>query len=560
MTAERIGIVFVHGIGEQRRFQHLDAEIRPLIDAIGRREGKPQMTVEITGGTASTLHADQDTWSAQTPIRIVLRDSTGEKELFLHEVWWADVNEPYSFKKELRFWGWGLSVWSFPRKLKSRRPGAVSVMAPPSFKGGLNKRDENVARLKLFGASNVFLMGAFTVGIAVFLARRLLNLSSPNLVRVFVNYLSAVRLYNQKKRADGGFLDAYKEPPRISVRRRMIRTMADVAPLKYDRWYVFAHSLGAVVAYNGLMENAHALPNYLDEERWKKLDGKFGGPARDRDYVGPINDMLPARPLWLGQQDVVYRDKLLQNFRGLLTYGAPLDKFATIWPARVPINIGERDFRDDAEWINVYDPIDPVGASLQAFGSKEEPVPAGVLAPMNYGYRAHWALLYGHLCYLRIHEKKSGDTTGGKVDAGGTPDPELSDVLAEWILTGKSFPSLVPPDGKRWFLPGSPMEKARTWGARAMWVIVYVLLTLSAAWAAPYILGAFLELVQKLWPAAATWVTHLSPWFGPFAIRFFTMIGLVAVVTFSAGWFARQFVFERDPDDPENTSAKTAGP
>jgi hypothetical protein len=247
---EKIGVIFVHGIGEQRRFEHLEAQLRPLIDAIRRRSGDLHVTIEIVGASASVLHADQDTWAAgaAAPVRAIVRDRTGEKHLHFHEVWWADVNEPYTFAKERRFWGWGLAVWNLPNKLRSTLAGA-STMRRPRFPRGLTKRDEFVARLKLFFVSNVFLMGAFTVGLAVYLARRLLGYSAPNVVRVFVNYLSAVKLYSQTERSDGGFLDAYREPPRVSIRRRMIRTMLDVAAAPYERWYVFAHSLGSVVAF-----------------------------------------------------------------------------------------------------------------------------------------------------------------------------------------------------------------------------------------------------------------------------------------------------------------------
>jgi hypothetical protein len=184
-TPERIGIIFVHGIGEQRRFEHLEAQLRPLIDAMRRRSSDLRMTIEIVGASASMLHADQDTWAAGTtaPVRAILRDRSGEKHLYFHEVWWADVNEPYTFAKEWRFWAWGLAVWNVPNKLRSTLRGA-SAMIRPRFPHGLTRRDELVARLKLFSVSNVFLMGAFTVGLAVYLARRLLGYSAPNVVRV----------------------------------------------------------------------------------------------------------------------------------------------------------------------------------------------------------------------------------------------------------------------------------------------------------------------------------------------------------------------------------------
>ena len=389
-------------------------------------------------------------------------------------------------------------------------------MRRPRFPHGLTKRDEFVARLKLFFVSNVFLMGAFTVGLAVYLARRLLGYSAPNVVRVFVNYLSAVKLYSQTERSDGGFLDAYRAPPRVSIRRRMIRAMLDVAAAGYDRWYVFAHSLGSVVAFNGLMENSHCLPNYLDEERYRQFYGSLVGPAQSQHFVGDTADMMPPRPLWLADDDVVYREKVLEKFRGLLTYGSPLDKFATIWPARVPINVREPFFHTDAEWINIYDPTDPVGASLDAFGGPGAPFPESVLQPKNYGYRAHWLLLYSHLCYLRVHE-------GRKC--------ELSDAAVEWVLSGRKFSAHASPHENRWFIPASRVEIRRTLWARTMWVVTYVALTLAAALVLPW--------------------AHSS-----FPIRALALVFVVMVITFLAGLIARRWIFERDRDDVERRTGK----
>lgn len=482
---ERIGVIYVHGIGEQRRFQHLDGEIRPLIDAIRRRPRDPAMSVEIVGGPASTLHADQDTWSMQpgAPVRAIVRENGRTTEICFHEVWWADVNEPYSFQKEYSFWLWGLSVWAVPDKRGSNLPGAQAVMRMPTFPGGLSWGQRLMARLKLLGVSNVFLMGAFSIGALTYLAKRLLDYSAPNVVRVFVNYVSSVKLYVQRTRVGGGFLDAYHEPPRVSVRRRMIRTLADVALQNYDRWYIFAHSLGSVVAYNGVMESAHALPNYLDEGRWRELVRRgFAGRARPPYRVGPVGDMVPARPLWLdNNDDVVYRDQLFGKLRGLLTYGSPLDKFAYLWPARVPINVGEPIFPSKAEWVNVYDPTDPVGASLDAFGAAGT-LPANVIYPDNYGYRADWKLLYSHLCYLRVPEERPH---------------VLSDDLAQWLLRDAPFDSIANKNHDPYFPPDSATDKSRTRWAQLMWLIVYVVLTAAGMFSLPFIITALKELAAK---------------------------------------------------------------
>lgn len=34
MTTTRVGVLLVHGIGEQRRFEHLEAEVRQIVSAL----------------------------------------------------------------------------------------------------------------------------------------------------------------------------------------------------------------------------------------------------------------------------------------------------------------------------------------------------------------------------------------------------------------------------------------------------------------------------------------------------------------------------------------------
>jgi len=62
---ERIGVVLVHGIGEQRRFQHLDSQMRDLLRALRALEKKglvQQMSVDVAGSPSAAFAAEQDTW------------------------------------------------------------------------------------------------------------------------------------------------------------------------------------------------------------------------------------------------------------------------------------------------------------------------------------------------------------------------------------------------------------------------------------------------------------------------------------------------------------------
>ena len=486
----RIGIILVHGIGEQRRFEHLDGELRPLIAALVRAgdaangetdpdKPPPNVTVEIVEGAASTLHADQDTWSTGfgAPVRVIVNDNGVRKHIHFHEVWWADVNEPYSLRKQIKFWCWGLSIWLVPSQLEFDLPGSAA-MSLPKFPPEASESQYSL-RFRLFCVCNIFAMAGFSLGAIVFFLKRLFGFQAPPIVKILVNYIGAVKLYSQRRRSDGGFLDAYTEPPRVSIRRRMIRTLAAVALADYDRWYVFAHSLGSVVAFNGLQENAHAIPNYLSEEQYKKLVAgvageSFAGGKRATDDVGPTKKMLPTRPLWLKDNEVVYRERLLSKFRGLLTYGSPLDKFAAIWPARVPINKKDEGLAEHngekTEWINVYDPTDPVAAQLDAFGRPKDAISKTLLKPTNYAYAAHPVLLLSHLHYL--------DGKSGRTD-------RLADCLMRWVLGGRAFVPGAIESKSPWLEVKSWRRWRRSVLAFAMWIFAYLFMTFLGALSLP---------------------------------------------------------------------------
>src|SRR6266478_3634455 len=114
---EQIGVVVVHGIGEQRRFEHIDGQVRYIVSALRARKNA-KVTVEITPAETAAFHAEQDTWGAGPTVRVLVDDPVSGNlvHIHFHEVWWADVNEPYSLFKQLRFWRWSLTVWLYPDK------------------------------------------------------------------------------------------------------------------------------------------------------------------------------------------------------------------------------------------------------------------------------------------------------------------------------------------------------------------------------------------------------------------------------------------------------------
>jgi hypothetical protein len=521
--AGRIGIILVHGIGEQKRFAHLDTEIRGIIDGL-RRRPSARITVEILGGTAAAYNAEHDTWASggDPSARITVVEEPGGRtkinvhevtEINVHEVWWADVNEPYSLAKQVRFWLWGLSVWNFPRSdARPDLPGFANAMLPPSGPDRSCFLDIWV-RFQLFLAGLFFLVAAFSLGAAVFLAKRLFGLEAPDFVRVFVNYISGVKLYNQSTRQGSGFLpnphgflDTLNDPPRVSIRRRMMQAIVAVAfrPGKepYDRWYMLAHSLGSLVAFNGIMENGQAFANYLPRETWENLKthdwagGPRPSPPQDPpDWVKvPTGPMSPSRPVWLSDEELVYRDKLFANFHGLLTYGSALGKFAELWPVRVPVNKIEPIFRPGTEWINVFDGRDPVGGPLRAFDpallARQGISPRHCPPLRGFGYRASPVLLLSHIRYLTTRDE---------------PEPQLSDVVAEWLITGAPFSPPAAGTGRWYDMRTYWWRVAGSW---LWWIVAFVFLAILGTITAKALLQLLVTSVQK----GPNWLSSFATW------------------------------------------------
>ena len=80
---ERIGIVLVHGIGEQGRFEHLSSEVRDLLAALDA-DPNVRCTVDTRSTRDSAVGAQQESWLAETgaPVRIDIRyvDDEGEEQ------------------------------------------------------------------------------------------------------------------------------------------------------------------------------------------------------------------------------------------------------------------------------------------------------------------------------------------------------------------------------------------------------------------------------------------------------------------------------------------------
>lgn len=428
-----VGVLVVHGMGEQKPGSHRNAVAESLVRAWQEKYGRWNVREVRDSKQERACKDEQDAKDDREPkdkgkecVKIQISSANGDAsltEVEIREVFWADADESpqgswQSIVFQIKFWCWGLSQWAVKRYSKGDTglPGSKKMYEP------VPKQESRIplsVRLRLFGVGVTFALLGVTWELLRFLVRRLRIAMGGS--GILVRSLGDVQLYTENRyRYRPADVVAFTDAPRDAIRRRMIKGLVDMALGPYHRWYVVAHSLGSVVAHNGLMELAEALPNYLTEDEWKKV--------KEHEHVGLTTDgpdvtdreMRPARPEWLKNTDAIDRRVLFERLKGFCTYGSPLDKFATLWPAIVPINTDHGPL-SECEWINVHDLMDPVGARLDRF----PPDNKKGFEPTNMPYRACILFALSHIAYLK---RTRADSFAAR--------------LGDWIVTEAFDPNL----------------------------------------------------------------------------------------------------------------------
>lgn len=498
---KRIGLLFVHGIGEQKRFEHLTGSVGELAELLLR--AVPDSSVSVVDRTADWKAAPGVPDPAgRAPMTLTLRTPDKHFEYDCHEVWWADLGARSGLVDSITFWLWGLGQWAAPiyQELDgaqmTKQPIAEGttrsrlVTLPSSVAGELGQ--EFLARIRLAMAA----LAAAFIGSTWALAKRVLELlgkaPSPTLI---VRYVGDVRTYEERARPGDSAISDPGQPRRVGIRRRMVSEMMTMASREsLAEWWILAHSQGTVLAYNGLTEIGHALPNYLPEEQWAALPDKFKddeGCVRRKK----LHAMMPARPPWLDDEDVISRPELFRKLRGLITYGSPLDKFAGLWPRIVgtatdrKVGDGEKPLAG-CRWVNIAAPQDPVAGMLCRFPAEPGGRMEGAIPPVR-NIALPFSPTYGlaHIRYFAAAERW--------VDTGLE---RVKKSIASWIAGGEE-PAAA---------PALPLE------TRLLKVYLPYLLIIALVWLATSALAAVvLGLTKRLfdWSEADAQAGGES-WFG----------------------------------------------
>lgn len=417
---KRIGLLVVHGMGEQKPGDHLENVVRNFLasweGSIGTCyevrdisvRGKRRTCGAHTCGGGSCNEPAPDTpckcpECAPAVVRVSLKDGQN-LDLHCHEVWWADLGQRRGLRHAVRFWGWVCSV-PFRRRKVELGSGAEEarrgkVMEEPQLESKLRWLACLGERVILL----YFVIFTVLLGITWGLLRRILRRWAPSPV-ILLRSFGDVAVYQEEGRVDTGSGGDMTLPPRFAIRRRMVREMVAMAERGYERWYVMAHSLGSVVAFNGLMEPDYVLPNYLSEEHWKRLKGT---PLRSNTRMAAdrLRAIRPRRPHWLAANDGLCRQSLFEGLAGFVTYGSPLHLFASLWPVTVLVNL-KSAFGAGFEWINLHSPLDPFSGALHMYRKMVKKCAGGTPTEVlsSHLYSGSWAAFIAHAKYRRPRKR-----------------------------------------------------------------------------------------------------------------------------------------------------------
>ncbi len=400
MTRKRIGLLLIHGIGDQGPKQHLQHVLDSITRQAGDLFGDENVGVQMLPGGITATGSETVNKVPQRgeppDATIVIRTSDLELLIDLHEVWWRDLGKRESAISVLGFWAWAISLAGTKGRVNGRDTESyVHSTTVQSVRGWLGwYRTHLLLRITL-----VFIL-LFPFHIVFLIASIIPFVGRLHLFRTVFTYLSSLQLYVEDPRAVTGTTEDFRQPRRHSIHRRTIERLVSVATSDYDEWYVLGHSLGSVIAHRVLNMSPRALARLVSYERWHSL-GAYRCSVSD-DAVPHVDE--PVIPPWLKSTDAISPALIFSRLRGLVTYGSPIMTFSHVWSNLVPYARDGR-FGKDFVWVNLYDPIDAVASPIEAV-----PSDASIPRPRNLVASSSRLLFSAHTAYFKYKGKQQDGT------------------------------------------------------------------------------------------------------------------------------------------------------
>jgi len=221
---EDIGLLLVHGIGEQKRLEHLRCTAGDIASYVAETPNLHRLSVNDVSDSEGLIVIDvqfADDGGTERHVRLNCR-----------EVWWADLGASGGLGAQVLFWFWGLGQWAAEVKFIGKSlSNTTELMYVPHFKGDTpgkppGYRRQWLARIILYFAGVLALLTLFTWSlvkrIVTFVAGKI-----PDTSIIFL-FLGDVKAYQQPGGPGRGTPEDPNMPRRATIRRRMVTQMIEV--------------------------------------------------------------------------------------------------------------------------------------------------------------------------------------------------------------------------------------------------------------------------------------------------------------------------------------------
>lgn len=390
----KVGIVLVHGIGNQQRYDFLKEFTSEFFGELRRVRGSegttlaidrvelvrmPARTLETSdlfsffGKSAAPAAAEERGQSLFRPVQIA---SQGQR-FSIYESYWADEDLRYTLLDKLK-----LNLWL-----------ATTVLNPIFNAATMAYRGIGVVGVRLVSAWFTAALVDFLLHIAEsalalvgFVFKKTAFLKKFG--ETIFEYAGDIKLYYSQK-------IYFHNQTKSEVLQARFDEVLIKACLENDEVHLVGHSLGAVIAFDGLHRHRVAPTkmslDFLDHLRHKYLT------------KGPVRVSPQAK------------------VRSLVTLGCPLDKTYLFFPSARPVELqGEIELSivgsasDEStvraevgpspaavswKWHNVNDVSDPIGDRLVFYG--ESSLQGGFPTPKNHRVARAWLPSTAHNGLLR---------------------------------------------------------------------------------------------------------------------------------------------------------------
>lgn len=485
MESVRIGIICVHGIGEQPRCKHSDAVARDLVKILSSHYGSDAVSVQTSPGV------NRGTVRADTTIFLKRRSILYEIDLI--ECWWRDLGERHGFKRIIRFWSWAITLWSSRRLSEEASLGRVN---PDACKGKGKLVRIFYTRLIIYLYSVLFFVLILPAHFFLNIASALPFLARINIFATAYSYLSSVKLYVESKNDTVDDVVDLLVPKRVRIQSRLNALITKVGSADYNSWILLAHSLGSVIALKSIMEDGAAYANSLTADEFNNIDPRFlrNRSNSDVDYI----DKTPSKN-WVPEDVSLNLDLLYDTFGGLITYGSPLHMFSKMWPSIIEIN-NKREF-GSFSWVNISNTLDPIAGDIDFLDPERDKIDLH-----NFSFDSGFSIHKSHNNYFKRSNKSE--------------DQLIFQLMKNVIERGRIFEEIVDTEKRH------KKHFAITFQSLVAFVTGFCILpaALASFW---HLLTSLFEFIQTV--SGVRYVYIESPWRSPYSL---VSLSLTASVVF----------------------------